>query len=95
MNWPRFRFASATRSTARATDEIPAHASGYDAIECVYQTMPGWRTPTQGITQIEKLPKAAREYLDFLEKESGPASAWFPPGRDASKPCSWMICGGD
>ncbi len=55
----------------RATDEIPAHASGYDAIECVYQSMPGWRTSTLGISEFEKLPKAAREYLTFLEKESG------------------------
>jgi len=53
------------------TAEIPAHAKGYDAIECVYHTMPGWRTTTQGITQLEKLPQAAREYLAFLEKESG------------------------
>ena len=35
------------------------------------RTMPGWRTSTQGITELEKLPKAAREYLAFLEKESG------------------------
>ena len=28
----------------KVTAEIPAHASGYDAIECVYHTMPGWRT---------------------------------------------------
>ncbi len=55
----------------KATTELPAHASGYDAIECIYQTMPGWRTSTQGITELEKLPKAAREYLNFLEKESG------------------------
>jgi len=54
----------------KVTAEIPAHGSGYDAIECVYRTMPGWRTPTQGITQIEKLPQAAREYLAFLEKET-------------------------
>jgi adenylosuccinate synthase len=55
----------------KATDEIPAHASGYDRIECVYQRMPGWRTSTEGITQMGKLPKPAREYLTFLEKESG------------------------
>jgi adenylosuccinate synthase len=55
----------------KETAEIPAHASGYDAIECVYRTMPGWRSSTQGITELEKLPKAAREYLNFLEKESG------------------------
>jgi adenylosuccinate synthase len=55
----------------KLTAEIPAHASGYDAIECVYRNLPGWRTSTQGITRLEKLPQAAREYLTFLEKESG------------------------
>ena len=55
----------------KVTDEIPAHGSGFDGIECVYKTMPGWRTSTQGITQLEKLPQAAREYLTFLENESG------------------------
>lgn len=55
----------------KKTPEVPAQASGYDQIECVYKKMPGWRTSTQGITQMEKLPKAAREYLDFVEKESG------------------------
>jgi adenylosuccinate synthase len=52
-------------------DEIPAQDSGYQKIECIYQKIPGWRTSTEGITQMEKLPKAAREYLAFLEKESG------------------------
>jgi len=55
----------------KVTAEIPAHGSGFDGIECVYQSLPGWRTSTQGITQLEKLPQAAREYLTFLEKESG------------------------
>ena len=52
------------------TDEVPAEASGYDKIECVYRKMPGWHTPTQGITELNKLPKAAREYLVFIEKET-------------------------
>ena len=54
----------------KATEDIPAHASGYDRIECVYQRMPGWQTSTQGVTQMHKLPKAAREYLAFLETET-------------------------
>ena len=53
------------------TDEIPAEACGWEKIECVYKTMTGWNTPTQGITELNQLPKAAREYLDFVEKESG------------------------
>ena len=66
----------------KATDEVPAQASGYDQIECVYRTMPGWRTSTQGITSIEKLPKAAREYLQFLEKESGARIGMVSTGPD-------------
>ena len=54
----------------KETLEVPAQASGYDQIECIYTRMPGWRTSTQGITEMEKLPKAARQYLAFLEKES-------------------------
>ena len=55
----------------RQTEEIPAEASCWEEIECIYKKMPGWSTPTQGITDLNKLPKAAREYLSFIEKESG------------------------
>ncbi len=55
----------------KETDEAPAQDSGYAQIKCTYRKMPGWRTATQGITKLEKLPKAAREYLAFIEKESG------------------------
>lgn len=55
----------------KATEEIPAEACGWEKVECVYRTMPGWHAPTQGITQLHKLPRAAREYLEFIEKESG------------------------
>jgi len=55
----------------KRTDEVPAQDSGFKKIECVYRNMPGWRTSTEGITKREKLPKAARDYLTFLEKESG------------------------
>jgi adenylosuccinate synthase len=54
----------------KKTDEIPAQSSGYERVECVYTKMPGWRTSTEGITQMEKLPQAARDYLAFVEKES-------------------------
>jgi adenylosuccinate synthase len=68
----------------RSTTEIPAQSSVYDQIKCIYAKMPGWRTPTQGITKFEKLPKAAREYLAFLEKESGARIGMIStgPGRE-------------
>jgi adenylosuccinate synthase len=55
----------------KPTKEIPAHASGYDKIECVYRKLPGWQTSTQGIREFDKLPRATREYLTFVEKETG------------------------
>ena len=55
----------------KQTDEIPAAASGWDKIECVYRKLPGWNTPTKGITEFGKLPETAKEYLAFVEKESG------------------------
>jgi len=55
----------------KATENVPAQDSGYGKIECIYRKMPGWKTSSQGITKLEKLPKPAREYLSFLEKECG------------------------
>jgi adenylosuccinate synthase len=59
------------RVNGKETDEAPAQASGYDKIEGIYRTLPGWHTSTQGITRMEKLPRQAREYLAFLEKQCG------------------------
>jgi adenylosuccinate synthase len=61
---------------------VPAHASGYDKIECVYEKLPGWKTSTEGIVEYEKLPKAAREYLTFVEKESGAKIGMISTGPD-------------
>ncbi len=66
----------------KKTDEIPAQDSGYRKIECVYQKMAGWRASTQGITKLEKLPKAAQEYLKFVERESGARIGMVSTGPD-------------
>jgi adenylosuccinate synthase len=54
----------------KETCEVPAEACGWDKIECVYRKMPGWQSRTQGITEMGKLPKAAREYLALIEEET-------------------------
>jgi adenylosuccinate synthase len=55
----------------KKTSEIPALATGFEQIECVYEKMPGWKKSTQGIVSFSKLPKQAQEYLQFIEKETG------------------------
>ncbi len=54
----------------KKTDKIPALATGFEQVQAVYETMPGWKKSTVGITSFEKLPKKAQEYLRFIEKES-------------------------
>jgi len=66
----------------KETVEVPAQACGYERIECVYREMPGWATPTQDIQTLERLPKAAREYLAFIEKETGARVGMISTGPD-------------
>jgi len=66
----------------KTVTDAPAHASGYDKIECVYRNMPGWQTPTEGITEYEKLPPQAREYLAFIAKETDAKVGMISTGPD-------------
>ena len=66
----------------KETDEVPAQACGYEKIECIYRNLPGWASPTQDINTFEALPKAAREYLAFIEKETGARVGMISTGPD-------------
>jgi len=66
----------------KKTAEIPAHASGYERIEPIYEKLPGWRKPTTGIASLDKLPTPARSYLQFLEKETGTRIGMVSTGPD-------------
>ena len=72
----------AYKINGKKTTTIPADAGSYDKIECVYETMPGWKTSTEGITEFAKLPKRAQDYLRFLEKESGAEIGMVSTGPD-------------
>ena len=50
---------------------MPATRREMEAIEPVYQTLPGWQSSTRGLTSMTQLPAAARTYLDFLEEQTG------------------------
>jgi len=66
----------------KPTAEVPAQASGFEKIECIYRKLPGWRTSTEGIAEYEKLPRPAREYLAFLGKEAGAKIGMISTGPD-------------
>jgi adenylosuccinate synthase len=51
--------------------EMPATYRALEAIEPIYEMMPGWRTSTRGIARFDELPDKARSYLRFLEEKAG------------------------
>ncbi len=51
-----------------SSNEMPATWRALEQVKPVYEKLPGWRTPTRGITRYEDLPGRARDYLEFLQK---------------------------
>jgi len=54
-----------------ACDILPFGAELLAQCEPVYEDMPGWSESTVGITQFEKLPKAAQNYLNRMQEVCG------------------------
>ncbi len=50
------------------TPHFPAHQSDFHHAEPLFQSLPGWHEPIDGITAYEELPRAAREYVEFVER---------------------------
>lgn len=54
-----------------ACDILPFGAELLAQCEPVYEDMPGWTESTLGVTQFDKLPKAAQNYLHRMEEVCG------------------------
>ena len=53
------------------TELPPLAADDYAMVTPVYETMPGWKESTFGITEFDKLPVNARNYVRRLEELAG------------------------
>ena len=54
----------------KVTKDFPVPAE-LDKAKPVYVTLPGWKCDMRGVTDYEQFPQAAKDYVDFLEKEIG------------------------
>jgi len=79
---PEIPVCTGYKLNGKKIDEIPAEAAELEKVECVYTKLPGWKKPTEGITEWERLPKKAQEYLRFLEAESGAKIGMISTGPD-------------
>lgn len=57
-----------TLNDGSRSDVLPIGADDFDQCEPIYEEMPGWKESTAGIKEFDQLPKAAQNYLKFLEK---------------------------
>ena len=56
------------RLHGKEVTEMPATYRALEAVEPVYEKLPGWKTSTRGVTRWDDLPAKARAYLTFLEE---------------------------
>lgn len=49
----------------------PLAAEGYELVTPVYEEMPGWSDNTFGVTTVEGLPQAAKDYIARIEEITG------------------------
>jgi len=65
---PEISIATSYRTPDGDLYEFPADTSRLEEVEPVYETLPGWETPTGEFRSLEELPAAARRYLDRIEE---------------------------
>ncbi|WP_024951729.1 MULTISPECIES: adenylosuccinate synthase [Cobetia] len=63
----------------------PVDSEGYEAIEPLYQDLPGWTESTIGVRDVEKLPANARAYISFIEEQVGVSIDIISTGPDRNE----------
>jgi adenylosuccinate synthase len=68
------------RSGARVLTEFPSDLAQLADCRPIYETLPGWSTPTAGAQTFSDLPDAARRYVARLEAVTGVPAAIISTG---------------
>lgn len=64
---------------------FPADTWSLSEIEPVYETMPGWESPTGHVRKLDDLPANARAYLDRIEELTNAPVRWVSVGTQRSQ----------
>ena len=69
--WERIPECVAYDVDGERTTELPMTQTDFHHAKPVYEYLPGWSEDLAGARALSDLPKAARDYVDFLEERSG------------------------
>jgi adenylosuccinate synthase len=73
------------RRKGQTCDSFPAVSQELREVEPVYETLPGWNSPTEGITELEDLPARARDYVEFISERIGVPAGLVSTGPERSQ----------
>ena len=82
---PEVHLCTGYRAPGGTLSDFPADLRALAAAEPIYETLPGWSTPTKGATRMEQLPPEARRYIERLEDVSGVPCAIISTGSNRSE----------
>lgn len=69
----------------REMTTTPLAAEGWEGIEPIYESMPGWSDTTFGVKEHSKLPQAALDYIKRIEELTGVPVDIISTGPDRSE----------
>ena len=55
----------------KRVDEMPANTRAIESVRPVYETFPGWKASTKGLSRVEDMPAGALDYIRALERLCG------------------------
>ncbi|MEO6725456.1 MAG: adenylosuccinate synthase [Blastocatellia bacterium] len=79
------KICTAYRINNKVTDQVPYDADQMHSAEPIYETMPGWKAKTVGISNLDELPQRAKEYLNRLTELSGAPFAFISTGAERNE----------
>ena len=79
------RVATEYTHQGQTLPSFPADLSVLEHMEVKYETLPGWKQSTVGMTKYEQLPENARKYVEYIEKFIGVKIKYIGtgPGRES------------
>ena len=82
---PEVLICTGYKTASGTITDFPADLRTLAGAEAIYERMPGWSTPTKGVTRFDDLPVEAQKYVRKLEEVTGVACAIVSTGSDRSE----------
>src|SRR5262249_6107525 len=70
-DFDQIRVATGYERDGRAVEEFPSGARALERCRPAWKTFRGWKSSTEAVRRWCDLPPAAREYLEWIERECG------------------------